>query len=283
MRKGILKPLNDSSSFFRNVPVHIILIIFLFIQIFPLYFLLINVFKTNMEFATSQLAFPESFNFQNLIDAWVKGDFLNAFKNTLIITVGGTFGRIFFGSLAAYALAILKFRGQRFLYYLILGCMFLPPIVVLFPLFRLMGSLGLLNTYFAPIIAYIGYLPFTTFIFVEFFKNIPKDIIDAARIDGCSNFGIYYSIVLKMSKPVLSTLVVINARYIWSDFMFPLILLNQEDKFTLMLRILNFKGRFTSEIPLVISGVFISIIPILVLLFIFQKNFTKGITLGSYR
>ena len=145
MRKGILNPINTNDSFFRSVPVHIVLIIFLFIQIFPLYFLLINVFKTNMEFATSQLAFPESFHYQNLVDAWNKGHFPVALKNTLILTVGGTFGRIFFGSLAAYALAILKFKGQKFLYYLILGSMFLPPIVVLFPLFKLMGSLGLIH------------------------------------------------------------------------------------------------------------------------------------------
>ena len=234
--KKILKIKRRTKVFFRNTPVQLLLLLLLFIQVFPLYYLVVNVFKTNIEFAQNQFALPKSIYYQNLVEVWVRGKFLNAILNSAILTIAGTFGRLFFGSLAAFAIATMTFRGRKLAYYLLLGSMFLPPIVVIIPLFKLMLSLRLLNTYFAPIIIYIGYLPFTTYVLTTFFQSVPIEILDSAKIDGCADFQIYLYMILPLSKPVLASMAILNMRGIWNDFLFPLIFLNKEEKYTLMLK-----------------------------------------------
>ena len=236
-----------------------------------------------MEFAHSQLALPMQLHFKNFVDAWVTGSFLTAFKNSMIVAVSGTVGRLFFASLAAFAMATMRFKGSRLVYYIFLGSMFLPPIVVVIPLFKAMVSLGLVNRYSAMIIIYIGYLPFTTFILTSFFRGVSRELLDAARIDGCSDFQTYLRIVLPLSTPALASMAILNIRGIWNDFLFPLIFLNKEEMYTLMIRIVNFQGRFVTNMPVMLAGLVIAIIPILLLFIFFQRYFTKGITLGSYR
>lgn len=264
-------------------PAQLLLFAFLLIQVFPLYFLFVNVFKTQMDFAQNQLALPTRLYLRNFVDAWVSGSFLSAIKNSLIVTVSGTFGRLFFGSLAAYALATMRFKGRTLFYYLFLGSMFLPPIVVIIPLFKAMVALSLVNTYPALIVIYIGYLPFTTFVLTTFFQGVSQELIDAAKIDGCGDFQTYSRIVIPLSTPALASMAILNIRGIWNDFLFPLIFLNKEEMYTLMVRIVNFQGRFVTNMPVMLAGLVISILPIVVLFIFFQRYFTKGITLGSFR
>jgi raffinose/stachyose/melibiose transport system permease protein len=264
-------------------PAQLLLFAFLLIQVFPLYFLFVNVFKTQMDFAQNQLALPTRLYLRNFVDAWVSGNFLSAIKNSLIVTVSGTFGRLFFGSLAAYAIATMRFKGRKLFYYLFLGSMFLPPIVVIIPLFKAMVALSLVNTYPALIVIYIGYLPFTTFVLTTFFQGVSQELIDAAKIDGCGDFQTYSRIVIPLSTPALASMAILNIRGIWNDFLFPLIFLNKEEMYTLMVRIVNFQGRFVTNMPVMLAGLVISILPIVVLFIFFQRYFTKGITLGSFR
>jgi ABC-type glycerol-3-phosphate transport system permease component len=264
-------------------PAQLLLFAFLLIQVFPLYFLFVNVFKTQMDFAQNQLALPTRLYLRNFVDAWVSGSFLSAIKNSLIVTVSGTFGRLFFGSLAAYAIATMRFKGRKLFYYLFLGSMFLPPIVVIIPLFKAMVALSLVNTYPALIVIYIGYLPFTTFVLTTFFQGVSQELIDAAKIDGCGDFQTYSRIVIPLSTPALASMAILNIRGIWNDFLFPLIFLNKEEMYTLMVRIVNFQGRFVTNMPVMLAGLVISILPIVVLFIFFQRYFTKGITLGSFR
>jgi raffinose/stachyose/melibiose transport system permease protein len=264
-------------------PAQLLLFAFLLIQVFPLYFLFVNVFKTQMDFAQNQLALPTRLYLRNFVDAWVSGNFLSAIKNSLIVTVSGTFGRLFFGSLAAYAIATMRFKGRKLFYYLFLGSMFLPPIVVIIPLFKAMVALSLVNTYPALIVIYIGYLPFTTFVLTTFFQGVSQELIDAAKIDGCGDFQTYSRIVIPLSTPALASMAILNIRGIWNDFLFPLIFLNKEEMYTLMVRIVNFQGRFVTNMPVMLAGLVISILPIVILFIFFQRYFTKGITLGSFR
>jgi raffinose/stachyose/melibiose transport system permease protein len=266
-----------------RTPAQLLLFAFLLIQVFPLYFLFVNVFKTQMDFAQNQLALPTRLYLRNFIDAWVSGNFLSAIKNSLIVTVTGTFGRLFFGSLAAYAIATMRFKGRKIAYYLFLGSMFLPPIVVIIPLFKALVAMSLVNTYLALIVIYIGYLPFTTFVLTTFFQSVSQELIDAAKIDGCGDFQTYGRIVIPLSTPALASMAILNIRGIWNDFLFPLIFLNKEEMYTLMVRIVNFQGRFVTNMPVMLAGLVISIAPIVVLFVFFQRYFTKGITLGSFR
>lgn len=267
----------------QKVFIYFILILFLFVELFPLYYLVVNVFKTEVEFSINQFSLPNSLYLGNFMQAWVEGHFLEAFKNSIILTGFGTFGRIFFGSLAAYAIATMKFKGNKIAYNLLIGSMFLPPIVVIIPLFKMMIGFGLINNYLAPILIYIGYLPFTAYVLTAFFKTVPVELLDSARIDGCGDFRIYYSIILPLSKPALASMAILNVRSIWNNFLIPLIFLNKEEYYTLMVRIVNFQGRFVTHMTTMLTGLFISIIPIFLLFIFFQRYFTKGMTLGSFK
>ncbi len=264
-------------------PSQAVLLLFLLVQVFPLYFLLINVFKDTMDFARSQLALPERLYLGNFSEAWTTGSFPGAVLNSLVLTVTSTFGRLFLGSLAAFAMAKLEFVGRRAIYYVFLGSMFLPQIVVIIPLFKTMMSLGLLNTYMAPIIIYIGYLQFTTYVLTTFFQSISQELIDAARIDGCGDFQIYRRIVLPLSTAALASLGILSVLGVWTDFMIPLLFLNKEELYTLMVRIVSFQGRFVTNLPVMLAGLVIAVSPILILFIFFQRYFRRGITLGSFR
>lgn len=133
------------------------------------------------------------------------------------------------------------------------------------------------------IVIYIGYLPFTTFVLTTFFQGVSQELIDAAKIDGCGDFQTYSRIVIPLSTPALASMAILNIRGIWNDFLFPLIFLNKEEMYTLMVRIVNFQGRFVTNMPVMLAGLVISILPIVVLFIFFQRYFTKGITLGSFR
>lgn len=283
MKKINLVVKRMKNSLFDQIPTHIILLLLALISIFPLYFLVINVFKPSLEFAQSQLSFPNTFYYANLVEAWVQGGFLRATINSIIVTAASTFGRLFLGSMAAFAFATMEFKGKKFLYYIILGVMFIPPIVVIIPLFKLMVDLKLINTFVAAIIVYIGYLPFTVFVLISFFKTIPKSMIEAAKIDGCSDFRLYLRIVLPLSKPALITLGLLSLRQVWNDFLIPLIFIGKEEKYTLMLKVVSFRGREITNMGALFAGLFISIIPMIIILIIFQKYFVKGITLGSIK
>ena len=270
-------------SQFENIPIHIILIIFAIISISPLYFLVVNVFKTNLEFSHSQISFPKTFYYENLVRAWNEGGFLKATLNSLFVTIISTFGRLFLGSMAAFAFATIDFKGKKLFYYLNLGVMFIPPIVVIIPLFKLMVKAKLISTFLAAIIVYIGYLPFTIFILISFFKTIPKGIIESAKIEGCSDFLLYLFIIIPLSKPALLTLGLLSLRQVWNDFLIPLIFIGKESKYTLMLKIVSFRGSEITDMGALFSGLFISILPLIIILILFQKYFVKGITLGSIK
>lgn len=262
---------------------YLVLVLLLFIEIFPLYYLLINVFKTEIDFAGNQFGLPQRFVLENFAKAWEKGHFLEAFRSSIILTASGTIGRILFGSFAAYSLALLRFRGKKIAYYLFIGSMFLPPIVVTIPLFKLMIGLNLINKYLSTILIYIGYLPFTAYVLTTFFKTVPYEMVESAKIDGGGDLCIYWSIILPLSKPAIASMAILNIRSIWNDFLLPILFLNKEEKYTLMVRIANFQGRYVTNMTTMLAGLLISIIPILILFIFFQRYFTKGITLGSIK
>lgn len=198
-------------------------------------------------------------------------------QNTLRIALFSVIGTVLSSSWVAFGFSILEWRGRDKLFYLMLATMMLPPQVTMIPVFVIFKSLGWCNTYLPLIVPTFLGNAFFIFLLRQFFLTIPRDLIDAARVDGCSTFRIYWQIVLPLSVPALATVALFTFMWSWNDFMGPLIYVVDEAKYTLSLGLAMFKGRFASRYGEMMAVSVLLTLPIIVLFFFTQKTFIQGI------
>jgi multiple sugar transport system permease protein len=198
-------------------------------------------------------------------------------QNTLYIAVFIVLGTVLSSSWVAFGFSVLEWRGRDKLFYLMLATMMLPPQVTMIPVFVIFRSLGWCNTYLPLIVPSFLGNAFFIFLLRQFFLTIPKDLVDAARVDGCSTFRIYWQIVLPLSVPALATVALFTFMWSWNDFMGPLIYVADEAKYTLSLGLAMFKGRFASRYGEMMAVSVLLTLPIIVLFFFTQKTFIQGI------
>jgi len=198
-------------------------------------------------------------------------------QNTLVIALFTVLGTVFSCSWVAFGFSILQWRGRDKIFYLMLATMMLPPQVTMIPLFVIFKQLGWINTYMPLIFPSFLGNAFFIFLLRQFFLTIPQDLIDAARVDGCSTFRIYWQIALPLSIPALATVALFTFMFSWNDFMGPLIYVVDEAKYTLSLGLAMFKGRFASRYGEMMAVSVLLTIPIVVLFFFTQKTFIQGI------
>lgn len=223
---------------------------------------------------------PRQIRWQNFAEAWGMYPFSRYLVNTLGIAAARLLGTLLTTSLVAYAFARYRARGKALVFLLVISPLFLPEQVTLMPLFALYGRLGWLDTYLPLIVpAYFGGLPLFIFLMRQFFMSIPRELDDAARIDGCSEFGIFWRILLPLAKPALATVAVFEFMHTWNDFLMPLIVLNSSDKYTLSLGLARFLGGFIGETPwhLLMAAATLVALPPVLLFFFAQKYFVQGI------
>jgi ABC-type glycerol-3-phosphate transport system permease component len=212
------------------------------------------------------------------------GKFFRRFANSTILAVGSVALSSFLACLAAYAFARMKFRGKRFLFNLILSLMVIPPVVMIVPMFVTMVRWQLVNTYQGTILIYTGLLmPFSIYLMTNFFQTIPHEIIEAARMDGCSTLGVFWRIMLPLSGPALVTLVVVNALWVWNELLIALVFLQKDDLKTLMVGISALRSRNYTNIPATMAGLVIATIPIVVVYIFGQRYFIRGMTSGAVK
>lgn len=218
-------------------------------------------------------------NYQNL---WKTVPFNRYFINSVFIATASTLLTLFFCSLGGYAFAKYRFRGQKILFGILLASMMVPFQVLLVPLFGLMYDIGWLNSYKAIIIPFsVG--AFGVFLMRQFIVTIPTELLDAARIDGCSEFGIYYRIVLPIIKPALGALTIYSFLGSWNGYLWPLIILRDESKYTLPIGLANLVGIYRQDYGMLMAGTLLSLMPIVILFLAMQREFVQGITLGSVK
>lgn len=213
---------------------------------------------------------------------WKSVPFNKYFINSVFIATASTLMTLFFCSLGGYAFAKYQFRGKKILFGILLASMMIPFQVLLVPLFGLMYKIGWLNSYRAIIIPFsVG--AFGVFLMRQFIVTIPSELIDAARIDGCSEFGIYYRIVLPIIKPALGALTIYSFLGSWNGYLWPLIVLRDEEKYTLPIGLANLIGTYRQEYGMLMAGTLLSLTPIVILFLAMQREFVQGITLGSVK
>ena len=218
-------------------------------------------------------------NYRNL---WKTVPFNRYFINSVFIATASTLLTLFFCSLGGYAFAKYRFRGQKILFGILLASMMVPFQVLLVPLFGLMYDIGWLNSYKAIIIPFsVG--AFGVFLMRQFIVTIPTELLDAARIDGCSEFGIYYRIVLPIIKPALGALTIYSFLGSWNGYLWPLIILRDESKYTLPIGLANLVGIYRQDYGMLMAGTLLSLMPIVILFLAMQREFVQGITLGSVK
>ena len=234
---------------------------------------------------------PEDFDVQqkmglhwiNYVDAFRRMDFIQNLRNTLFICVAYVLGTVCASSLVAYSFARIPWRGRNALFVLVLSTMMLPYQVTLIPLFAIYSKLGWVGT-FKPLIApaFFG-VPFYIFLLRQFFMGIPQDLSAAARIDGCNEFGIYWRVIMPLSKPALATTALFTFLFEWGDFLFPLVYLQDERQYTLALALQQFQSQHASAWgPLMAMSTVITV-PIIIVFFFTQKTFIQGITLTGLK
>ena len=218
-------------------------------------------------------------NYRNL---WKTVPYNRYFINSVFIATASTLLTLFFCSLGGYAFAKYQFRGQKILFGILLASMMVPFQVLLVPLFGLMYDIGWLNSYKAIIIPFsVG--AFGVFLMRQFIVTIPSELLDAARIDGCSEFGIYYRIVLPIIKPALGALTIYSFLGSWNGYLWPLIILRDEVKYTLPIGLANLVGIYRQDYGMLMAGTLLSLMPIVILFLAMQREFVQGITLGGVK
>jgi multiple sugar transport system permease protein len=226
---------------------------------------------------------PNSINWENYVNAVTEIAFFTQFKNSLIIAMISTIGVIISCPLVGYTFARLKWKGRDTLFLITLAVMMIPFPVTMVPLFIVWSKLGFVGTFMPLILPTFFGVPFYIFLMRQFFKQLPRDLEDAARIDGCSEFGIYLRIMLPLCQPAVLTIGLFQFMASWNDFLGPLIYLNDETNYTLQLGLQQFRtAQDTAWGPLMAASVLVAL-PIIVLYFIVQKRFIQGITFGGVK
>lgn len=219
---------------------------------------------------------PETFQWDNYTKVWTAVPFGLYYLNTLKIAVITTVLVVINSSLAGYAFAKIKFPESNRLFFIYIATMMIPYQVMMIPQFMLMNQLGLVNTHWALII--LGtFNPFGVFLFRQFFLSIPDELLEAARIDGLSEFGIYWKIIMPLSKPAIATLVIFSFMHAWNDFLGPLIYLTSDRLYTLQLGIQHFITEYNTEYSLLMAAAVSAIVPTIIVYFLAQDHFIKGV------
>lgn len=225
---------------------------------------------------------PSTWRWSNFAEAMAMQPFARFFLNTIIVAVLSVSGQLVFCSMAAYAFSRLKFTGRDRVFGLYIATMMIPAIVTIIPAFLLVAKFGWINTYWALCMPTISSV-WGIFLLRQFFLTIPRDLEDAARIDGASEFMIFRRIILPLSKPALATLAVFGFVGSWKDFLWPLIVTNEIDMRTVEVGIANFSSLYTTDWPHQMAAAVVVMLPIVIVFFIAQKYFVRGITMTGMK
>ncbi len=269
-----------------NAGIHTVLIAYSLLALFPLALILINSFKSRKAIFREPMGLPigDSFSGKGYASVLSNSDFPLYFSNSLTVTCVSLVLILLLGAMAAHALSEYRFPGDTFIgIYLVLGIM-VPIRLGTVALLELIVNLGLANTLTALILVYTAQgLPIAIFIFTEFLRSVSREIKDSARIDGLSEYRIFFEVVIPLVRPVIATVAVFSMIPIWNDLWFPLILSPGEETRTVTLGVQQFIGQYTVNWGAVLASLSVAIVPVLVMYIIFSKQLIRGITAGAVK
>jgi len=262
---------------------HLVLFPLAFLMLIPMIWMIITSFQTlNETRHFPPILVPSSIQWQNYTEVLQRAPFARWFLNTLVVTVVVVAGNLLFCSLAGYAFARIKFFGRDVVFILVLATLMIPFQVIMIPTFIIVRKLGLIDTLGALIVPNLAGA-FGIFLLRQFFRSLPIELEEAARIDGASRLGVLFKIVLPLSGPVLATVAVITFLWTWNDFLWPLITIYNPDNMTLQLGLTTFQGAHQTNTHLLMAANVMSVIPVLLLFFVAQRFFIRGIATSGLK
>lgn len=262
----------------------IILLIMVVICIYPIVWMFFGSMKDKAEFYTNIWGLPKRLHLDNYISAWKNADLGRRFINSLIVTIGSMCIMIPVTSCAAYAVARLDFKGKNLIYmYLLLGIM-IPAGVLGIPTFTVAMKMGILNSHFGLMLIYAAQnIAMGMFIMRGFFISLPKELEEAAMIDGCSRFGCFVRIIVPLAKAGVATQVIFNGLTIWNDYFMANIMITRDELRTLPLSIANFVGKHSTNYPELFAMLTMTTIPVIIVFILSQKSFIEGVAAGAVK
>jgi len=262
---------------------HLVLFPLAFLMLIPMIWMIITSLQTlNETRHFPPILVPSSIQWQNYTEVLQRAPFARWFLNTLVVTVVVVAGNLLFCSLAGYAFARIKFFGRDVVFILVLATLMIPFQVIMIPTFIIVRKLGLIDTLGALIVPNLAGA-FVIFLLRQFFRSLPIELEEAARIDGASRLGVLFKIVLPLSGPVLATVAVITFLWTWNDFLWPLITIYNPDNMTLQLGLTTFQGAHQTNTHLLMAANVMSVIPVLFLFFVAQRFFIRGIATSGLK
>ncbi len=260
------------------------LILFALFVLVPFMWVIFTALKSNLEIAQEPLGLPPNWRFENLAQAWNQGKFSRYFINSVIVTVPIVILVVSLSCLAGYGLARLKMPGRMLIFYFFLVGLMVPFTAIMIPLFYILRDIGVLGTYWAMILPQTAIsLPFGIFFMRAFFSGLPYDLTDAAKIDGCNDFGVFRRVMLPLAGPAVAALVVFNFMGSWNAFLLPLIYLQSDKLRPIMTGMMFFTTRWGPDYSMSMAGTLIVMAPIMAVYLAFQRQFIQGLTAGAVR
>lgn len=264
--------------------IYAILILFVFISVLPIFWMWLAAIKPFDPSVNDPFAFPTSFTLEYIKEAWTTGRMGTYMKNSILVAVPRVAVVLLLASLAGYAFGKLKWKGRDFVFKFILVGMMIPINAMIIPLYYNIQRLGMINSLQAMILPYFGLsMPFACFMMRSFFRELPDELMESAIIDGAGKWKTWLHVMLPLTKPALTTLLIFEFMWSWNDYLLPMLMVYDDKYRTLPLGLMYFQGEYTMNTSLIAAGVTICTIPILIVYSIFQRSFVEGITAGAVK
>ncbi len=240
--------------------------------------------RTTSEISRDHFSLPGKLHWEKFPDAWFNSNYEVYFTNSLIVVLSAVAILTLVGAMAAHCFARFRFRMNRVFYFIIFSTIIFPPQITVIALFQILVQYGLFNSLFGLTLVYVAFqLPITIYILESFFSRIPNDLFEAARIDGYSEWAIFWRISLPIALPALSTTIILNTILLWNEFLYAVVLITDEDKRTLPLGIQRFMGDQMEDIGMISTGLMIAIVPVILIYAFFSEKLIQGMTAGAVK
>jgi N-acetylglucosamine transport system permease protein len=270
-----------------NVFSHGFLVLWAVLTTFPLLWVLVSSFKNDTEILSDPWGLPGALRFENWARAWTEAHIGRYFLNSAVVVAGSLTLTMLFGAAAAYVFARYEFRFRQVFYYLFVGGMMFPVFLALVPLFFVVRNAGLLNTWPGLMIVYAGYsLPFTVFFLTAFFRTLPESVAEAALLDGCGHFRLFFRVMLPMARPGLISIGIFNFLSHWNQFILPQVLMQGDESKQVLaqgLATLAVSQGYEGDYSGLFAGLTIAMLPVLAVYILFQRQIQSGLTAGQLK
>ncbi|HHT05355.1 MAG TPA: carbohydrate ABC transporter permease [Hydrogenispora sp.] len=270
-----------------KIAIFLVLVIFSLFALIPFYFMLVSSFKPGSELIRYGINLkwqPEIMTLKNyyLLFTGKEGIYLHWYKNSVLITCFQTFVAVFLSAIVGYGLAVYRFRGRNLIFIAVLVVMMVPIEILMLPLYELIIRLRIIDTYTGVILPF-AVPPFAVFFFRQFALGLPRDLLDAGRIDGCSEYGIYFRIMMPLMKPAFGAIIILQAMFSWNSLVWPLIALRSNERMTLPIGLSSLITPYGHNYDMLMAGAVLSVLPIIIIFIFNQKAFISGLTIGAVK